>query len=164
MPLSNRLLRKYRKSVFVETGTYTGDTAIRAAKMGMVVHTIESHLTRYLDNRRKFDVARQHGARIWAYHGDSAAHLPHILAELEEPALIWLDAHGSAPLSIQNCPVMLELEAIRASKVAHTVLVDDLHHFDKDSQWALTTMGIRMGKTTWHRSGFRLWDIMAVEI
>jgi hypothetical protein len=73
--------------------------------------------------------------------------LPLILDHVQEPALIWLDAHWSRDLGygrpeFGECPVLAEIEAITCHGLDHVVLIDDARYFvnpppkpHKPDQW-----------------------------
>jgi hypothetical protein len=67
-------------------------------------------------------------------HGDSGSRLPEVLGQLTEPALFWLDAHYSGPITARgplDSPIGQELEAIAAHPVGgHVVLIDDMRDFN----------------------------------
>jgi len=75
---------------FIETGTLAGNTSGMIGLMpGVRVDTIE--ITQHY-----FDVAREKFAgnpQIVQHLGDSTYVLPELLAQLDMPALFWLDAH-----------------------------------------------------------------------
>jgi len=117
--------------VLVETGTYTGETCWTLRREFDRIETIEvqPELVR---------LARMRFARTPSVHvheGDSADVLPSILASLDRPALIWLDAHPCTDRSARDVPVPLvaELRAIAESAVeGHVVLVDDMRLMGRD--------------------------------
>ncbi|MEX2219089.1 MAG: hypothetical protein WD749_10060 [Phycisphaerales bacterium] len=116
--------------VFVETGTYMGDTAAALAQVCQRVYSIE--LAPALAARARAKFAGRPAVQI--FEGDSATVLPRILAELREPALFWLDAHYSGgPTAVSSeaaVPIFRELAAIFEHPVeGHIVLIDDIRHF-----------------------------------
>lgn len=133
--------------IFVETGTYRGDTVQLALNAGFeFVHTIEVDRGMYDKCAERFN--GNPNVKLW--FGDSVDIIPQILEELNEPATFWLDAHASGPLSggkYAPCPLVLELESIYGKKKIkftdrgsemyiektsinnHTIMVDDRRLF-----------------------------------
>jgi hypothetical protein len=122
--------RRFGLRVLVETGTFQGEMI--AAMLGRFdrIYSIE------LDDRWYQNAARRFGRRsdVRLLHGNSGTRLPEILAEIDRPALFWLDAHYSGPGTARgplDTPIAQELEAIRGHSVAgHVILVDDMNRFD----------------------------------
>ncbi len=138
-PLKRQTLRDYARRfglrVFVETGTYLGDTTAVLKDDFRRVVSIELSEPLYERARRRF--ARSKNVEL--LQGDSGKILPRVVSELEEPALFWLDGHYSAGITAkgeQETPVFEELEAILASPVSgHAVLVDDARLFTGRNGW-----------------------------
>jgi len=76
--------------------------------------------------------------------GDSAAVLPGILCSLKEPAVFWLDAHGTPwDQNFPDFPTLKEIEMIAKHRVAkkwpgHIILIDDLCMLHKEEPVAIT--------------------------
>ena len=126
--LVDRVRERFRIRTFVETGSYLGDTAARAAAGFERVHSVEALRTNY-----ESAVAR-HGrlANLTLVHGDSVAFLRDLVPKLEEDALFWLDAHwmGGASHGAQSqCPLLAELAEVNRSPHAHFILIDDARLF-----------------------------------
>jgi hypothetical protein len=72
-------------------------------------------------------------AHVSLLQGDSGVRLPEVLSSLTEPALFWLDAHYSGPITaraVLDSPIAQELDAVRAHPVrGHVVLIDDMRYF-----------------------------------
>ena len=121
--------------IFVETGTYLGETVeamIAEPRIVDQVYTVEISPGLYERAHWKFidpgSPARDR--RVVANLYDSAAFLRDLVPTLEGPALFWLDAHaGSADSggTFENCPLRAELQAIFQCPMTwpHVVLVDD---------------------------------------
>ncbi|PPD41665.1 MAG: hypothetical protein CTY15_13210 [Methylocystis sp.] len=71
--------------------------------------------------------------KIKIIEGNSAKMLPTVLAELEEPALFWLDGHYSGGVTgggDTEVPIMEELKLIFDHAVkSHVILIDDARLF-----------------------------------
>lgn len=128
--------REFGLRTLVETGTAAGETpyALRRDFRRIITIEVDSHLAAAA--RRRF----QPYAHLRVLHGDSGGLLPQVLAELDEPALFWLDGHqmrvptasGAQPgaRGERVTPVRAELAAILAHPTSdHVVLIDDARLF-----------------------------------
>jgi hypothetical protein len=114
--------------MFVETGTFRGESAAWAAERFRDVVTIER-------NPELFAAARDKAMHpnIVFHFGHSPALLPEI-ATLPPRKLFWLDAHwcglaGNAYGVEDQCPVAAELAVLRASTADYVIMIDDFHMF-----------------------------------
>jgi predicted O-methyltransferase YrrM len=107
--------------IFIETGTYRGDTTLAVADAFDRALTIEAD-----EGLHRLALERFRGLpNVTALHGDSGDVLARVIAEVSQPALFFLDAH-----TFHSTPVLRELEAIFAHPVKrHVVLVDDARYF-----------------------------------
>jgi hypothetical protein len=121
-------VKKHGPTVFVETGTYRGDTLARIQPL--VSQAISIELDPVLASAAKRRFRRRSHVEIRV--GDSAVALPEVVAGINEPALYWLDGHFSGGVTADSgeSPVLKELEAILASSGKSTILVDDARLFD----------------------------------
>ncbi len=133
-PLAKQeMLRDYAKSygldVFVETGTFLGDTVEALRREFRVVHSIELSRKFFELSRRRLEGA----PNVELHLGDSGKVLHEIVPEIDGPALFWLDGHysgGETAKGDSNCPVRAELEAIFAGmKHPFVVMIDDARCF-----------------------------------
>lgn len=121
--------RRFGPRVMIETGTFAGEMieAVRAHFDRIV--SIELHADWYVRAVERFRGCPD----VTLLHGDSGSRLPEALAMLTEPALFWLDAHYSGPVTARGAldsPIVRELAAIRAHPVTgHVVLIDDMREF-----------------------------------
>jgi hypothetical protein len=123
--LLRAVAKEHGLRVFVETGTYMGETAWALRRDLDRIETIELEPTLARLARIRF----KRVSNVHVHEGDSAAVLPRILETLTEPALFWLDAHPSTDRTARDAPIPLraELAAIGRHPVGgHVVLVDDL--------------------------------------
>ncbi len=122
-----------RAEVFLETGTYLGETAVAAARRFARVHTIEISPELW----RSSAAWLSKYANVTCHLGDSADVLPQVLKEVEAPAVIWLDAHWSRGITSRgpmDTPISAELDAVcdylARTHYACAVGIDDLQCFD----------------------------------
>lgn len=104
-------LKKYAKgSVFVETGTYHGDTIRNALEHGFSkIYSIEIDDDLYNKACEQF----KNRENVILYKGDSVDIIPEILKNHPNDEItFWLDAHASGPLAGGKypCPLIQELE------------------------------------------------------
>ena len=116
--------------IFVETGTFIGNTLIGLRQSFQKLYSIELDKGIYrLAKKRLAD-----HANVEIIHGDSAKHLPKILNDISEPAIFWLDAHyssGVTGLGELQTPVLRELKAIFDHPIKkHYILIDDVKDFN----------------------------------
>jgi len=125
---------EFNLSVFVETGTYKGDTvkAMARSKLFSEIHTIEVYKDRAdaaSHRYRNFDY-------IHCWNGDSADILPYIVPGIKSPILFWLDAHHSGKQiarerGLINTPILAELECALQHDEMDVILIDDVRYFDE---------------------------------
>lgn len=120
--------------VFIETGTFLGETVLNAIHAGFPhVFSIE-----FLRSNHEAAKERLKGhANVKLLLGSSPEILPTIL-DRSLPTTFWLDAHyqGSSASELDpkygECPLLAELDAIFMEpwKVQPIVLIDDANMFD----------------------------------
>ena len=131
----------YNNKIFVETGTYIGNTSILASKYFDQVYTME--ITPHLYNVANQQFTQQHITNIKSYLGDSLEILPKILQETSpEGCVFFLDAHQSGPETQNNdkqaVPLYEELDKILSSNIGPSVfIIDDVRLWttEKDELW-----------------------------
>jgi hypothetical protein len=122
--------QRFGSRVLVETGTFAGEMVNAMLGRFDRIYSIELDDTWHARAVARFanrpDVA--------LLHGDSGTRLPDVLRVLVEPALFWLDAHYSGPITgrgLLDSPIVQELDAIAAHPVrSHVVLIDDMRDFN----------------------------------
>lgn len=135
MPATKEIFQRYMNPVFIETGTHKGDGVKLALDAGFkTIHSIELG-----DNLFSRCCYRFRGVNNVRLHlGDSADVLPIILEAINQPITFWLDGHysgGDTALGKQNTPLLQELRAIAGHHIkTHTILIDDLRGWYKDTQ------------------------------
>jgi hypothetical protein len=120
--------REFDLHVLVEAGTYFGEMVQATRQQFREIYSVE--LEDWL-----FERARQAFARyphVHILHGNSEVLVPQIVAQLQEPALFWLDAgyYGFADAKGNPDRIVIELSAIFAHPISgHVVLIDDARGF-----------------------------------
>jgi hypothetical protein len=132
-PVKHAVVKEYQSRfgprVFVETGTFAGGMidAVRARFDRVVSIELDPGWHSRAVERFRADPG------ITLLQGDSGVRLREVLDALTEPALFWLDAHYSGPVTARGAldsPIVRELDAIRAHGVrGHVVLIDDMRDF-----------------------------------
>ena len=131
--IKQRIIKDYARNfgmrIFVETGTYLGDTTMSVNSVFDELYSIELDEFLFKNAQDKF-AAYPH---IHIFRGDSSKVLQSVLATIEKPALFWLDGHYSEGITAKgdlNTPVMKELELVLNHKIKnHIILIDDARCF-----------------------------------
>ena len=115
--------------IFVETGTYLGQTTNIAKNMFERVHTIEIAEHYYRDAKSLF-----FETNVTCHLGDSSVLLEDICKTLDKPTCFWLDGHwsqGNTGKGIKNVPLYEELELImKYCSQKCVILIDDCRLFE----------------------------------
>jgi hypothetical protein len=116
---------KFGPRIFIETGTYTGETVDAVKDVFDKIYSIELGSALYEKAKERF--AKY--SHISIVFGNSAKVMPAILGRINEPCLFWLDAHYSGGITVKGenePPVREELENILSHSVKdHVILMDD---------------------------------------
>ena len=126
--------------VFVETGTYLGNTTAGAAHLFRTVHTIELDEQLYERARKRFENV----PNVTCHHGNSPDVLRSLAATIDEPALFYLDAHWSGGATAHGeveVPLLEELEIIRERSQGDFIIIDDARLIGKTG-----TTGLRLSR------------------
>lgn len=131
-------LEKYGNGdVFVETGTYIGETIDMVLATGLYkkIYSVELNDDLFFAAQLKYEG----NEKVSLMHGDSIDKLKEIVEKLDEPATFWLDAHASGHLvggKSGGSPVLDELDIIASSPIkTHTIIIDDCRLFGSD-EWS----------------------------
>ena len=96
------MLKKYAEDynlkVFVETGTYYGDTVASLYKYFEETYSIEL-------NRELFEMAQKRFKKkkhIHIIYGDSGKELGNLMTRINTPTLFWLDGHYSGGVTAKS--------------------------------------------------------------
>lgn len=130
--------RKYNQNaVFIETGTYMGDTVEYVKNQFSKIYSIE--LSRELAEKARQRFASNN--KIAIVQGDSAAQLANILQLVHAPCLLWLDGHYSSEFWVgdeyvvtakgeKETPILEELRQVANHSIKnHVILIDDARLF-----------------------------------
>ncbi|MBX2935127.1 MAG: hypothetical protein KF825_12855 [Ferruginibacter sp.] len=127
----------YQSKIFIETGTFLGDTVEYFKNKFHSIISIE--LSEDLANKAKkrFENDKQ----VQIIQGDSSKILPTLVNHIKEPILFWLDGHYSSEFFVKdefirtakgdsNTPIVKELEIILAACAFPVILIDDARLFN----------------------------------
>jgi hypothetical protein len=134
--IKRRMIRayaeKYGLRVFVETGTYRGDTVDAMKDLFDRIYSIEIGRELFEKARERFRSAKH----IEIIHGDSGEELGRVMKKLDRPALFYLDGHYSAQDTARgkkDTPIYEELgHILSSSETRHVILIDDARCFGTD--------------------------------
>ncbi|MGE5438078.1 MAG: hypothetical protein ACM3O3_12770 [Syntrophothermus sp.] len=121
--------------VFIETGSYKGDGIEKALEAGFdKIISIEITPEYYELCVEKF----KDNENVKIYLGDSVKLLSDILNDINEPVVLWLDAHYTEPTTLYGdkmCPVLDEINIIKehAKKYNDIILIDDMRCWTEDN-------------------------------
>jgi len=114
--------------IFVEGGTYYGQTAFDQSRLFEIIYTIEKSDIMFEKAKIKLDGI----LNIKQLKGDTREHLPKILLKTDN-VLFWLDAHWSGGDTYgqeDECPILEELKIIFNSPIKNfAILIDDARLF-----------------------------------
>jgi len=115
--------------VFIETGTFLGQT-LEAVKHHFVrLHSIEVDTRLHADAVKKFSG----DPHVHVVRDDSQHALPKLIRDKKEKAIFWLDAHYSGGVTgkgEKNSPVVNEVNAVLSRSIDDVILIDDARHFN----------------------------------
>jgi hypothetical protein len=132
-PEKREEIRKWQRMtgyrLFVETGTFLGETTLALAGVFDRCWTVEIDRALYEPAAARFGGH----ANITALHGDSQALMPEILKQVDAPAIFWLDGHYSRANTgrgATDTPIVSELTRIFEHPIReHVILIDDARDF-----------------------------------
>jgi len=115
--------------LFVETGTFLGETTLAMADIFERCWTVEIDRALYEATLRKFNGRKN----ITAFHGDSQTRIVEILRQIDAPAIFWLDGHysgGNTGRGTTDTAIVTELTRIFEHPIQqHVILIDDARDF-----------------------------------
>jgi hypothetical protein len=119
-------------AIWIETGTYLGETTILLSQLATVVYSIEPGPKLFADALEQF----KHDANVKIINGLSEDVLPKLLPTLDGNICFWLDGHYTDELTHkgpQDTPIIDELACIgdNISRMSNVVvMIDDIHLFN----------------------------------
>ncbi len=137
--VKQRVIRRYaaqhRCSTLVETGTYRGDMILAMLDDFRTLYSIELHPKLHSRAQSLF----KNQPRVRLLQGDSGEKISEVLADLNEPAIFWLDGHFSAGKTAKadlNTPIIAELDKVLNHRIPnHVVLIDDARLFTGEDDY-----------------------------
>lgn len=121
--------RQFNCEIFIETGTYLGDTlqSQRNNFKKLISVELADRLFRAASGRfRKYP-------EVQIIKGNSGDVLHRIMPGINSRALLWLDGHYSGGITAKGsteCPVFRELDAVFSNNsLKHIILIDDARLF-----------------------------------
>lgn len=121
--------KKFHTEILVETGTYMGDMVEAQRDQFKKIYSIELSEKLFNKAQKRF---KDH-LHIKIVQGDSGTVLNKLMAQIDKPALFWLDGHYSGGITAKGekeCPVPEELKIIFKSPLPHIILIDDARLFN----------------------------------
>ncbi|HLN55269.1 MAG TPA: hypothetical protein VK207_04705 [Bacteroidales bacterium] len=123
------IAKQFNCEIFIETGTYLGDTMQSQRKNFRKLISIELAQKLFRAASKRFSKFPE----IAIYQGNSGDVLHKIMPEIRSRALLWLDGHYSGGITAKGkteCPVFNELDAVFSNNsLKHIVLIDDARLF-----------------------------------
>lgn len=127
--LVETLKRALPLEVFVETGTFKGDSVHQVRSLFQELYTVESSAEYYERVRERF----KSDPAIHVFHDPSAKLLREMMPRLaSRSVLYWLDAHWCGEelaTDVPQCPLLDELAAIGHLNAQSVLLIDDARLF-----------------------------------
>jgi hypothetical protein len=116
--------------IFIESGTYLGNTTFAMEPYFKEIHTIEIKEDIFKKTKSKYN-----GNKINFWLGDSSKLLKYVSKKVEDPCVFFLDGHwsaGNTGKGDKDCPLYEELkEIMNYFKQNVIVIIDDLRLFGK---------------------------------
>ena len=128
---------RIKAEIFVETGTFTGDTVWFMRDRFHKVYSIEVQ-----PQLAEIAISLfRNNPRVEIVKGDSASALADLVKRIEGTTLFWLDGHYSAGITgrgSKDCPIFEELQAIANHPPAcFSIVIDDRRCFGTDPTYPL---------------------------
>lgn len=165
MEIVKRFFVENNCKIFVETGTYLGETTESLSPLAEKVYTIELSPELWEKACEKF----KNQSHVVCLRGDSTQILSKVLKKLDSKPLFWLDGHYSAGITAKGekeTPINEELLEIYNSKIRDAViLIDDARCFGLEKDYP-TLDGLRDSvEALWGSVEFRNEsDIISIKI
>lgn len=120
------LATRNKLDLFVETGTFKGDSLAEARQIFTTCHSIEIADEFYQIAKKRFE----NESNIHLLLGNSAEKLKEIDFSNAPAAFFWLDAHysGGPTGGKDDCPLLREVEHIASLPIEKYILIDDARY------------------------------------
>ena len=127
--------RQYGLKTLVETGTLHGDTLFRLVDDFDRLYSIELSPELHAKARERF----RRFPKISLIQGDSGVKIAEVVAQLDAPALFWLDGHyssGETAKAELETPILEELRTLfHLNPRPPVLLIDDARLFGTDQDY-----------------------------
>ena len=128
-------------NIFVETGSYKGDTIFEMKDHFREIHSIElqKNLFDHCVNRFK------NNENIKIHYGDSTTVLPQVIGSMSDNIVFFLDGHWCSPpcgRGVKDIPLLEEMESIvKLPNSNCLIIIDDLRLFGahRHEDWSQIT-------------------------
>ncbi|ORB72137.1 hypothetical protein [Mycobacterium scrofulaceum] len=124
-----RILNARKHRIFVEAGTYKGETAAYFMRHADQVISVELHDGLFAEAKRRF----AKNPNVTLIHGDSLVEIPKIVANCSGPPLVFLDGHFSGAGTAEGAEMEPAESTLRrladVAPAGTTVVIDDLRMF-----------------------------------
>ena len=174
--LSKELLMQVKdtfgSNVFIETGTFLGNTTGLASTIFNQVYSVELGTDLYDSALKRFKAENR--SNIHLFNESSPDFLNRVIREISQPMAIFLDAHWSEGITVKgdaNTPILEELDIIKQTrKTDCVILVDDIRCFRNNmdgmepSHYDYPTIDILIakGKEIFGNLGFVIFGDIAI--
>lgn len=119
----------FKTRIFVETGTYMGDTIYNVKSAYEKVYSIELNKSYVERAMRVFE----HDRNVHLIHGDSSECMGPLCRSIDAPTFFWLDGHwsgGCTARGAKDCPLLEEIASIVENcKPKCVIAIDDVRLF-----------------------------------
>jgi hypothetical protein len=116
--------------IFVETGTYRGDSTSVCADKFHLTHTIDLSQEWYEKAKERF----KNNKNVFCHLGDSPRVLAQLLPSIDEPILFFLDAHYAGVYTAKGTeenPLLREIKVISEREYRDIIIIDDANLFGR---------------------------------
>ena len=129
--------------IFIESGTYLGGTVRAFAPHARRIFSIELAPKLYADAAAAFAGV----PHVTIIEGDATQHVPRLVADLDEPPLIFLDGHYSCGETacgdeIEPALTIIRLLADQGVPPGTTIVIDDLRSFHGGGSMAISIVDL----------------------
>lgn len=133
MPFVPELFKHINNNVFVETGTFQGDTLCEIIENYNLCNPSSIISLELSEVFFKSSVNRfKNNSNVTIHKANSKFDLYNIIKNIDSPITFWLDSHWSGVQDVgcdaeTICPILEELEQIKQHDIKiHTIMIDDI--------------------------------------